>query len=268
MPDSVRPPTWSLITVTYNSEKELLRFWSTTPLPKNVEWVVVDNNSSDSSAALAGRLGAKVIPLPQNRGFGAANNIGFARSTGQYIAFVNPDVAVEYSTLDKLASAATQTGGLVTPQLMYPDGTSQPNGRGYPFLADKILNRLRAKRATEYLQFASPEQHLAVVWAIGAVVAAERGIFKNLGPWDERFFLYYEDSDLGLRAAAKSIPTIVCGDITWVHGWARETTTLSISAWKRELPSLIKFYSRYPRLLSPTPRRTSRRLYTTGWPTR
>src|SRR5690606_37783710 len=126
-----------------------------------------------------------------------------------------------------------------------PDGTPQPNGRGYPFLADKVLNRLRPDNADNYLKYAGPDEHLEVVWAIGAVVAARREVFERLGPWDETFFVYYEDSDLGLRAARRSVPTVICGNIKWVHGWARETTTLSFGAWKREVSSLIKFYSRY-----------------------
>lgn len=259
---------WSLITVTHNSAAALARYWST-PLPDNVEWVVVDNRSSDGSAEVAEFLGARVIRLDRNIGFGAANNVGFHATTAPLVGFVNPDVTIAAESLPALADVIGSTGGIVSPQLVNPDGSLQANGRGYPFLAAKIRNRLESSTpSTTYRRYAEPDEDLPVVWFIGAVVLGHRKIFQRLGVWDERFFVYYEDSDLGLRAAAAGVPRIVCGRIRWVHGWARETTTLRWSAWRRELASMWKFYSRYPRLLSLRPRRTASRLAARGWPAR
>lgn len=257
--------SWSLITVTHNSARALSRYWGASPVPDGVDWVVVDNNSSDDSVAVARDLGARVLSLTDNVGFGAANNIGLRATSAPYVAFVNPDVTVDYSSLPTLAAAATAEQ-LVAPQLVNPDGSAQPNGRGYPFLAYKVLSRLRPDKASDYLRVAPSGVKMTVVWAIGAVIAARREVFHMLGPWDERFFVYYEDSDLGLRASAQAIPTVICGDVNWVHGWARETTTMSVGAWKREIPSLLKFYARYPRLLSPLPRRSLKQMKATAWP--
>lgn len=257
---------WSLITVTHNSAAALTRFWST-PLPGSVEWVVVDNRSSDGSAEAAESLGARVIRLERNIGFGAANNVGFRATTAPLVGFVNPDVTVDPESLPALAEVIGRTGGIVSPQLVNPDGSIQANGRGYPFLAAKIRNRLESSTpSSTYRRYAGPDEDLPVVWFIGAVVLGQRATFQRLGVWDEKFFVYYEDSDLGLRAAAAGIPRIVSGRTHWVHGWARETKTLRWSAWRRELPSMWKFYSRYPRLLSVWPRRTGSRLEAKGWP--
>ncbi|MFE1645846.1 glycosyltransferase [Microbacterium sp. P01] len=245
-------PTWSLITVTYNSAEALREYWAGYEPASDVEWIVVDNASTDDSAAVARELGARVIALPENLGFGGANNVGFRSSSSQYVGFVNPDVSVRPGSLLPLQNVIDSTGGLVAPQLVNPDGTPQPNGRGYPFLAEKLRNRLGSDdAASTYRRFASAGEDLPVVWFMGAAVLGTRAHFEMLGPWDERFFVYYEDSDLGLRAAASGIPRIVSGKITWVHGWARETTRFEWAPWRREIPSMAKFYSRYPRLLSP-----------------
>lgn len=254
-------PMWCLITVTYNSADALRAFWGGVTLPDNVEWIVVDNASSDESASVAEALGARVIRLATNRGFGGANNVGFDATRAPYVGFINPDVRVDTETLPIVEQIIQQTNGLVSPQLINPDGTPQANGRGWPFLLEKVRNRLESNDAESgYRRFAPEGEDIAVTWFMGAAVLGSRAVLETLGPWDERFFVYYEDSDLGLRAGARGIRRTVTGRARWVHGWARETTKFEWSPWRRELPSMAKFYSRYPSLLSPWPRATKRRL--------
>ncbi|MEV8136176.1 glycosyltransferase [Microbacterium aurantiacum] len=236
--------------MTFNSATTLKRFWTESSKGLgHVEWIVVDNGSSDDSVAVARSLGAKTIPLGRNIGFGAANNVGYRTSQGDYVAFVNPDVEVDAATLPYLAEVANRRQTIVSPQLLNPDGTMQPNGRAMPYLSSKIMHRLRPGDAGNYRIFAGLEDEVEVDWFMGAAVVGNRDVLDKLGPWDERFFVYYEDSDLGLRASAAGMQPLLVGTVRWVHGWARDTKRVSWSAWKRELPSLVKFYSRYPRLL-------------------
>lgn len=260
-------PRWSFITVTYNSAEKLTQYWSSVKFDDSVEWIVVDNASQDDSAEVARALGASVIELEQNRGFGAANNIGYQASHAPFVGFVNPDITMDTTALATLENLIADTGAIVSPQLIYPDGRPQPNGRGYPFLANKVRNRMQSEHEpSAYRIYADTSEEVDVVWFMGAAVLGSRAAFDRLGPWDERFFVYYEDSDLGLRAARAGIRRIVSGKARWIHGWARETTSLDVAAWKRELPSMLKFYTRYPRLLSPWPERAGRRLAQKGWP--
>lgn len=250
-PSPTVSPAWTLVTVTFNSASTLREFWPQVGSNKTFEWVVVDNASQDDSAEVAAALGARVIRLPQNLGFGAANNIGFRSSTSEFVAFVNPDITPNPADLSLLGTYLNaHPNDLVSPQLVNDDGTLQPNGRGLPYLLNKVRNRTSPSTLIgSYLRFAEPGENLPVEWLMGAVVAGSRERFQALGPWDERFFVYYEDADLGLRNSRLSGKSIVLGDARWSHGWARETSSASWSAWKRELPSLMKFYSRYPRLL-------------------
>lgn len=248
--ESGPPPRWSLITVTYNSSEALRRFASP-DIPEGVEWLVVDNASRDDSAATARRLGGSVTVLPRNVGFAAANNHALRRARGRYVAFVNPDVRVDYDDLERLAQHLDHASEplLLAPQLLDPDGTPQPNGRGVPTLPRKVLHRLDGTRARRYQIYADPQASRYVSWAMGAAIVGRRSTLAELGGWDDRFFVYYEDHDLGLRAWRAGVPVVLVGDVRWVHGWARETSSRSWAAWKLELHGMARFFARYPSLL-------------------
>ncbi|MFQ4150605.1 glycosyltransferase family 2 protein [Arthrobacter sp. LAPM80] len=243
--------SWTFITVTYNSASTLRSFWPVMNGNEDFEWIVVDNASTDNSADQAEALGATVIRLPKNLGFGAANNVGYQSSKSKYIAFINPDVSPQPEDLKILETHLNaHPFDLVSPQLINPDGSLQPNGRGLPYLLNKIQNRIRPSRLVDsYLKYSEPGESIKVSWLMGAVVAGVRDHLDDLGPWDEHFFVYYEDADLGLRNSKLSGDSVVIGNAQWYHGWARETKRISWNAWKLEIPSLIKFYSRYPHLL-------------------
>lgn len=245
---------WSIITVSYNSEAELGRHWAAFRPRSNIEWIVVDNNSTDDSVAVARALGARVIELDANVGFGAANNQGFSEALGDYVAFVNPDVTINLPDLPILQGHLdSHPTDLAAPQLLDRDGSPQPNGRGAPFLTWKILHRLApSKLDGRYRFFAQPHEALEVVWLTGAVIAGKSERLRFLGPWDDSFFLYYEDLDLGIRNLEAGGRSIVIGDARWCHGWARSTASLNLRAWKLELESMLIFYRRYPAMLVPS----------------
>lgn len=238
----------SLITVTFNSAKTLERFWSTAALPAGTEWIVVDNASTDDSVAVAERLGARVIRLRDNLGFGRANNIGFQLSRGEFVGFVNPDIEIASKDFGSLKEAASRTGGIVAPQLLHADGSLQANGRGYPFLHAKVRNRL-AGDDPAYLLFPTSDDPHPVVWVMGAALFAQRNVFTAIGPWDPRFFIYYEDADISIRAWSQGYPTSVVPQVRWTHGWARETSGFRFQPWRREIQSMVTFYTRYPEFL-------------------
>jgi len=243
---------WTMVTVTFNSASHLATNWAHRQVTGR--WIVVDNNSSDDSAALARSLGAEVIRLDRNVGFSAANNAGLRTVDTGWCLFVNPDVQVGTSEdLDRLArvSAANQDA-LVAPQLLNPDGSEQCNARGLPFLSDKFANRgvaLPGSRLGDYARsgFATPTY---AGWVTGAAIGGRTRTFLSLGGWDESYFLYYEDLDLGLRAWLRDVPVVVDPHVQWVHQWQRATTKAHWTPWKHELASMRTFYRTYPELLT------------------
>ncbi len=250
-------PSWSIITVTYNSSMALRAAWGAWVPAEGVEWIVVDNHSQDRSAAVAEELGAdRVMVEAENRGFGAANNIGLAAATGRWVLFANPDLTVNPIDLGHLGRCIDERGGLVAPQLLNMDGSPQPNGRGYPTLANKIRHRLMPGRSSHY-QFVVPlGETRDVCFVMGAAVAGTREEFVRLDGWDERFFVYYEDSDICLREWLTGGRVSLAGDVRWRHAWARETASFHWRPWLLELRAMATFYARYPNLLT-TNRRAS-----------
>ncbi|WP_158251228.1 glycosyltransferase family 2 protein [Cryobacterium sp. Y11] len=248
-------PWCSLITVTYNSRRALEEFWGKNDkVPAGVEWIVVDNCSTDGSADVAESLGATgVIRLTENLGFASSNNRGLKAAQGTFIGFVNPDVRVRYADLKMLEQVANERQAVVSPQLVNADGTLQPNGRGFPFLWHKVRNRLgpEKKLRGSYLLFSDNDEPRMVCWLMGASVFGLRTSIEKFGAWDSHFFLYYEDKDFSLRAWKADIPVALVPRAKWTHGWARETSSLNAMPWKRELGSMFKFYRRYPEFLMP-----------------
>ncbi|GGO79136.1 glycosyltransferase [Nocardioides deserti] len=241
-------PTWSIVTVTFNSAETLSVYWQE-PLPDWCEWIVVDNNSTDESARVARSLGAsRVIQTGSNLGFSRANNRGLGAAGGRYIAFVNPDVSVDFSSLEAIAIELEKSSGIVAPALLNEDGSYQHNGRGYPTVVRKIRNRIPGGASPKYMLKLSDEPVQHVPWVTGAAVCVRADDIRALGGWDESYFLYHEDADLCMRFHRSGMPVRLMPRARWVHGWARETKTLNWLAWNRELTSALRFYRRHPAL--------------------
>lgn len=212
--------------------------------------MVVDNLSTDDSAAVATNLGAKVVRSSENRGFAAGNNLGLRLVESPLVAFVNPDVTVDAAALEVLGRHLRRHGGLVAPQLVDPDGQLQPNGRGWPTVWAKLRHRL-SPGTGGYRKWPQSGKCKECVWVMGAFVASATATFRDIGGWNEDYFVYYEDAELGIRARANSQPVHVCDEVRAVHAWARDTSNLNHRAWRNEVRSALQFYRQHPRLLLP-----------------
>lgn len=250
---------WSVVTVTYNSADTLRRCWHG---EKPYEWIIVDNRSSDDSASIAEELGARVIRLPENVGFSRANNVALREAAGEYILFANPDLEVRPDGLDVLRRHLDAQGGLVAPQLLSTEGVPQANGRGFPYATAKLGNRKvwpLSRMHSSYRVVAEPGEAIYVAWVMGAAVAGRTADVTRLGGWNERFFLYYEDHELGLRAWRHGLPVALLGDVRWTHHWARATNTFRWSrAHTLELQSAKTFFGMFPEFLIGLPPVTRR----------
>lgn len=247
------PSEWTLITVTYNSVAQLTANWTSTDLGR-ARWLVVDNRSTDESIATARALGAEVMALPANVGFSAANNRGLSEVDTPWTMFVNPDVSLASpADLNRLAAVSRHNkGALVAPQLLNPDGSEQSNARGLPFLTDKVANRAVGHRGSPVGQYAKTgfAQPTYAAWVMGAAVGGPTETFRSLGGWDERYFIYYEDHDLGLRMWDSGGAVVVDPEVRWTHEWQRATSRLAYTPWLHELRSMRSFYRAHPQFLS------------------
>lgn len=246
----MRVPEWSVVTVTYNSRSDLERHWVGKKGDRRFRWIVVDNGSTDGTLEVAEVEADLLIHSGGNLGFSAANNLGLSAVDTEHVLFANPDLEVPNAGWqDLLAMTAEHCGGLVAPQLVNPDGSLQPNARGIPFASAKLLHRLapRNARVSRYAQtnLSTPTY---CAWVMGAAVGGRTTTVRALGGWDQSYFLYYEDHDLGLRAWANSVPVVLEPRVRFVHDWARATKRLNLWAWRAEIVSMARFYRTYPEL--------------------
>jgi N-acetylglucosaminyl-diphospho-decaprenol L-rhamnosyltransferase len=178
---------------------------------------VVDSGSADGSAA-AGRAwagGATVIELGENAGFGRACNAGIHAVEEPVTALVNPDVELLDGSLAVLAHELRGPVGrrrILAPLVLRPDGGREDSAQREPGSALRAVAAMVPPAAlppalARLLEpWRSPRPRRAG-WAVGACLAARTDVLRELGPFDERIFLYAEDLDLGLRAADAGVAT-------------------------------------------------------------
>jgi GT2 family glycosyltransferase len=190
----------SAVTVLHRSRPHLARLLDSLDrhLPGEVQLVAVDTGPDDGGAALARERGAEVVALPENPGFGAANNTGVARARHDVTALLNPDVELLDAGLRTLAERARTTEALLVPRLLNPDGSIQDTAHPRPGTRAEIARALLPSRL-------APQPYRAgttrpVGWAIAAALVARTAVLRALGPFDDEAFLFYEDLDLCLRA--------------------------------------------------------------------
>jgi N-acetylglucosaminyl-diphospho-decaprenol L-rhamnosyltransferase len=200
-----------IVIVTYNSEAEIGRCLDAA-LSTGAEVVVVDNASSDGTIAEAARRGVRLIANPDNRGFAAAANQGFAVLNCPYVLLLNPDSILQ-SGCEALREACDLPGvAAAGGRLLNSDGSPQVGFmvRRLPTAVTLVaecllLNRLwprgplnRHYRALDldYSQRQEVEQ------PAGAMLMVRRAIWHELGGFDEMFFpLWFEDVDFCRRLA-------------------------------------------------------------------
>ncbi len=191
-------------------------------LPERPQVVCVDAASGDDGPQIAERWGADVVRLPDNPGFGAANNAGLALARHEATVLLNPDCVLLDAGLARLAALAERRDALLAPRLLNADGSLQrsahplPGGRG-TLLAALAPPRLLPHPLRERLEPHRARRPVRVGWAIAACVAARTGLLRRLGPFDPSRFLFYEDLDLCLRARAAGIATELRPEIALLH---------------------------------------------------
>ena len=180
--------------------------------PRNeFEIILVDNNSGDGSLDyLRGKFKDSVlfIAAQENLGFGKANNLGAQKAKGDYLFFLNSDTVLKGNILTAIGDCFKndENIGLVGGRLILPDGREQPHAYG------RFPNCFNFIKIKFYKNFAAKSQ-----WASGAALVVRKNLFEKMSGFDEKFFMYFEDVDLCLRAYKSGFKTVVCPAANVVH---------------------------------------------------
>jgi N-acetylglucosaminyl-diphospho-decaprenol L-rhamnosyltransferase len=223
----------ALVVVTWECAEHLAALASSMngKLDREVELIVVDNDSSDDPEAAAQRWrgSSRFARLDSNRGFGGAANAGVELARAENVVLLNPDTELLDDGLVRLAAFASAKQCLAGPRLLNPDRSVQPSAGGqlagpWPWIGALTPGALQPRswqRRTEPWRLESPTR---VAWLSGACIAAPRALLRRLGPFDPAIHLYAEDMDLGLRAGRLGVPSFICPDLARVVHRRRGST--------------------------------------------
>ena len=177
---------------------------------RGVATVVVDHGSTDGTVELVrSRFPAVELVEEENRGLAFGWNTGIGRTTGRYVLLLNSDAWLDEDALERLVGFADAhpEAAVVGPRLRYPDGRLQRSVRGFPTLwrlateflfLRKLAPRSRALNAFYGSGFAHDRVHEAEV-LMGAVWLVRRSAIEQVGPADDAFFLFSEETDWAYR---------------------------------------------------------------------
>jgi GT2 family glycosyltransferase len=165
-----------------------------------IEVVVVDNGSTDGSVAyLRGDHGWRVrlVESPENLGFAGGNNLGIRAAKGAYMALINNDAAADARWVEALVAAAESDPrvGMCASKIYVWDRPGVLDGAGLLVSGDGI-GRGRGRLEPDREEFAREEDALL---PSGCAALYRRAMLDEIGLFDEAFFAYCEDTDLGLR---------------------------------------------------------------------
>jgi N-acetylglucosaminyl-diphospho-decaprenol L-rhamnosyltransferase len=204
----------AFLTVTHNSAAQLRALIASLRLHlPRARLIVVDSGSHDDTVEVAAaEESVEVVALGENVGFGRGINRGLELITEPVTAIVNPDVELVDDSLAGLALAARRADRLLAPLVLHPNGRRQDTVHPLPASAWDLVRALVPPAAVPGrlgvgLAPWRSRRPRRVGWAVACALVAQTTTLRRLGPFDERIFLYGEDLDLGLRAAASGIET-------------------------------------------------------------
>jgi N-acetylglucosaminyl-diphospho-decaprenol L-rhamnosyltransferase len=207
-------PLVTVITVSYGSEDVLPALFDSLPAASvgEVPVVLADNAPAGGAArAIAVERNARYLPL-DNPGYGGAVNAAvreFGLDT-EWLLIVNPDVTMAAGAIDALvATGRTDRAiGSVGPLIRDSDGTVYPSARQLPRLLSGTGHALFGTRwpsnpwTRAYRRANEAPIPRDAEWLSGACVLVRRTAFEEIGGFDDGFFMYFEDVDLGARLLA------------------------------------------------------------------
>jgi GT2 family glycosyltransferase len=252
---------WNASIVVYQPKLDALRsvLASAEACTDLIQGVVVDNGASAEAKALVAQFSKFRYELNPdgNAGFGNAHNFAFnALPKAPFHAVLNPDVRFEPEAIRRLieAMSADPSVQLAGPALFSADGTRQYLCKRYPSIRALIARRFLPRNASEWLGIdvdadhfemrdADYSQMIEPEFMSGALMMFRHDAYARMRGFDERFFLYFEDCDITLRARAFGRAIYVPGARV-THDWARGSHRSLKLTWIT-IVSLVKLFNKH-----------------------
>jgi GT2 family glycosyltransferase len=221
-----------------------------------LQTIVVDNSFSDELQAIAKKYNAVYISLGENRGFGAGHNIALNATlhSAKYHLVINPDITFAPDVIEELFLFMEKDFGigLVMPQILYPDGAEQRLCKRLPSPFDLFMRRfLGSWNTTLYKKrwdmYELRELDMSVIREVpslsGCFMFIRTSVLREVGLFDERYFMYLEDVDLCRRIGSVS-QTVFNPRVSVVHGYAKGSYQ-SVRLLMCHIISAVKYFSKW-----------------------
>ncbi|MGW1681610.1 glycosyltransferase family 2 protein [Saccharopolyspora sp. NPDC002376] len=228
----------AVVTVTYSPGETLDRFLDTLQqaTDRSVRVILADNGSTDGEPerAAAERADVEFVPTGGNLGYGGGGNRGVAALSEEYgwVVIANPDLEWQPGALDELLAASKRwpRGGSFGPLIREPNGEVYPSARMLPSIGRGAGHAVFAKVwpnnpwTRAYQQSEAEITERPAGWLSGSCLLLRREAFDSIDGFDPRYFMYFEDVDLGDRLRRKGWLNIYVPEAEVMHIGGRSTS--------------------------------------------
>ena len=182
-----------------------------------VERVVVTHNLPEDGALPH----SKKVILKKNSqpmGYGANQNTAFSLAENTFFCVLNPDIQIKSNPFPELlASFSNHKVALVAPKIFTPEGRVEDSARKFPTLRSLLSKAAGGSNGTYSELKSSPD------WVAGMFMIFRSDVFREIGGFDEMFFLYYEDVDICWRLRQKGYEIKFVPSVEVIHDARRES---------------------------------------------
>lgn len=210
-----------------------------------VQQLVVTSNIPDDMPWGPARAPALHLKNPAPLGFAANHNQAFAHNKEPFFCVANPDIRLPEDPFPKLlARFADPRVGLVVPRVRNPEGALEDSVRRFPTPANLVRKALGGHDGRYDLEAADPAIPIPVDWAAGMFQLFRASAFRDVGGFDDRFHLYYEDVDICARLWKAGWKVVLSPDVTVIHAAQRASRRRPrYMAW--HAGSMLRYFTKH-----------------------
>lgn len=223
-------PRVSVIIVNWNGRHYLAECLDSLAVQtfSDFEVILVDNGSTDGSVAFVRENypAVKILPLPENTGFARGNNLGFAQAQGEYLVTLNNDTRTEGGWLAALVAAADADPriGMVGSRICAYDVPDRLDSIGVAICLDGMSRAAYRQQSFGTLGLSGV---IDILLPSACAALYRRTLLDEIGGFDEDFFAYCEDTDLGLRGRLAGWGAVAALDAVVLHKYSQTGGALS-----------------------------------------
>jgi GT2 family glycosyltransferase len=222
--------------------------------PDGTQLFLVDNASPDGALQRLKQAGipeeVQVQRQRQNRGFGAGHNVVLPLLQSEYHAAVNPDILLHNDVIGAMADWMDEHPdvAITTPRLVFPDGTPQNIAKRRPALLPIVARQLHPKGLKKYEDhYLMLDEDLSkptdVEFCSGSFFVIRTEVFRAIGGFDEKYFMYVEDADI-TQKALRCGRAVYLPDVQVTHAWHREAHRKP-KQFLWQLCSMVRYFGKW-----------------------